>query len=44
MECPKCKEEENLHYNLDYSKKELPIIDILCNECGELFECKEEEK
>ena len=22
----------------DYSKKELPIIDVLCNECGEFFE------
>jgi uncharacterized Zn finger protein len=36
--CPKCGNEENFHFNYDYSKKELPIIDVLCNECGEFFE------
>ena len=36
--CPKCGNTENFHYNYDYSKKERPIIDILCNECGEFFE------
>jgi uncharacterized Zn finger protein len=35
--CPKCGEKENFHFNYDYSKKELPIIDVLCNECGEYF-------
>jgi uncharacterized Zn finger protein len=36
--CPKCGNEENFHFNYNYSKKELPIIDVLCNECGEFFE------
>jgi len=40
IKCPKCGNEENLHSNYDYSKKELPIIDILCNECGNCFEFK----
>jgi hypothetical protein len=36
--CPKCGELENFHYNYDYSKVEkVHILDILCNECGELF-------
>ena len=35
--CPKCGEEENLHYNYDWSKQTRPIIDVLCNECGEFF-------
>jgi len=35
--CPKCGETENLHYNLDYLKAERPVIDILCNKCGETF-------
>lgn len=36
--CPNCGEKENLHFNYDYSKKDLPIIDVLCNECGTFFE------
>jgi uncharacterized Zn finger protein len=36
--CPKCGNEENFHFNYDYSKKELPIIDVLCNECGEFID------
>lgn len=36
--CPDCKKEENFHFNYDYSKKEMPIIDVLCNECGKHFE------
>lgn len=36
--CQKCGNEENFQFNYDYSKKELPIIDVLCNECGEFFE------
>jgi len=35
--CPKCKNSENLHFNYDYSKKDRPIINVLCNECGEFF-------
>jgi hypothetical protein len=35
--CPKCGETENFHYNYDYSKAHRPILDILCNECGEMF-------
>lgn len=37
LKCPKCGEEENFHFNYDYSKKELPVIDVMCNECGETF-------
>jgi predicted RNase H-like HicB family nuclease len=36
--CPKCGEEENLHYNLDWSKNPPPVMNILCNECGEFFD------
>lgn len=36
-QCPKCGNFENFHYNYDFMKKEAPIIDILCNECGEFF-------
>jgi len=38
--CPDCLNEENFHLNYDYDKKKLPIINILCNECGRLFEKK----
>ena len=41
--CPKCEEKENFHYNYDYSKKNMPIIDVFCNECGEFFKLKENE-
>jgi uncharacterized Zn finger protein len=40
--CPKCGEEENLHYNDDWSKWNRPTIDILCNECGTVFDPKQE--
>lgn len=36
--CPKCKEKENLHINYNYNKKELPIMNVLCNNCGNFFE------
>lgn len=36
--CPKCGSTENFHYNYDYLKKDTPVIDVLCNECGEFFE------
>lgn len=35
--CPKCGESKNLHYNYDYNKQHRPVIDVLCNECGEVF-------
>jgi hypothetical protein len=35
--CPKCGETKNLHFNYDYAEKNLPIINVLCNECGEFF-------
>ena len=35
--CPKCKEKENFHFNYDYSEKDMPVNEILCNECGEFF-------
>lgn len=35
--CPKCGSEENFHYNYDYTKKDMPVEEILCNECGEFF-------
>jgi uncharacterized Zn finger protein len=38
--CPNCGNEDNFHFNYDYTKKELPIINILCNECGNFFELK----
>lgn len=35
--CPVCGNYENLHYNYDYSKIDMPIIDIVCNECSHRF-------
>jgi transcription elongation factor Elf1 len=35
--CIKCGEEENLHYNYDFTKDERPITEILCGECGDFF-------
>ena len=35
--CPKCGEDKNLHYNYDWGKQHRPIIDVVCNECGEVF-------
>jgi uncharacterized Zn finger protein len=42
--CPKCGNDDNFHYNYDYSEKELPLINILCNECGEFFEIDKNNK
>lgn len=39
--CPNCGEKENFHFNYDYGKPNLPIEDVLCNECGTFFEYKE---
>ena len=36
--CPKCGEKGNLHFNYDYNRQHRPIKDVLCNECGEIFE------
>jgi len=36
--CPNCGEEKNLHPNYDWDKKDLPIEEYLCNECGTFFE------
>jgi uncharacterized Zn finger protein len=44
VRCPKCGEEKNFHYNYDYSRKDIPVIDILCNECGEFFKQNEKPK
>lgn len=35
--CPQCGENENLHFNYDWSKQHRPIINVICNECGEFF-------
>ena len=35
--CPKCGNKDNLHYNYDWTKQTRPIIDVMCNECGEYF-------
>ena len=35
--CPQCGNKDNLHYNYDWSKQHRPIIDVMCNECGEYF-------
>ena len=42
--CPKCGNNDNFHYNYDYSKADRPLIDILCNECGEFFNKKEKDE
>ena len=34
MVCPNCNNTENFHINYDYTDVNLPIEDILCNECG----------
>lgn len=36
--CPHCGEKENFHFNYDYTKKDMHIESVLCNECGETFE------
>jgi len=35
--CPNCGEEENIHGNYDMSVLDRPLINSLCNECGEYF-------
>lgn len=40
--CPKCGECENIHANYDWSKKERPVKEYLCNECGTYFPPKSE--
>ncbi len=36
LPCPKCGS-DNTHGNYDYTKKNRPLIDTLCNECGEIY-------
>lgn len=43
LKCPKCGEEENLHYNLDWSKNPPSVERILCNECGQFFDTDDKE-
>jgi hypothetical protein len=38
--CPNCGEDENIHINYDWSKKENPVEEYLCNECGIYFSPK----
>jgi phage terminase large subunit GpA-like protein len=42
--CPHCGEKENFHFNYDYTQKDMPVINILCNECGEFFGTNKEEQ
>lgn len=35
--CPHCGEEENIHTNYEYSERDRPIEEFLCNECGKYF-------
>ena len=42
--CPHCGEKENFHFNYDYTQKHAPLINILCNECGEFFGINKEEQ
>ena len=35
--CPNCGECENIHTNYDWSKKERPVEEYLCNECETYF-------
>jgi hypothetical protein len=41
--CPNCGEEKNFHFNYDYTKRDRPIQDVLCNECGDFFEIEKSE-
>ena len=36
--CTYCGNNDNFHHNYDYSKKDLPVEEILCNECGKFFD------
>jgi uncharacterized Zn finger protein len=40
--CPHCGETENFHFNYDYAQKHMPVINVLCNECGEFFDDSKE--
>jgi hypothetical protein len=40
--CPHCGETENFHFNYDYAQKHMPVINVLCNECGEFFDNNKE--
>jgi uncharacterized Zn finger protein len=42
--CPHCGEKENFHFNYDYAQKHMPIINVLCNECGEFFDNNKEQQ
>jgi len=42
--CPYCGEKENFHFNYDYTQKDMPVINVLCNECGEFFDTNKEEQ
>jgi len=35
--CPKCGETWNFQFTFDYSKAHRPVVNILCNNCGEQF-------
>jgi hypothetical protein len=35
--CPKCGETELFQFTYDYSKAHRPVVNILCNNCGEQF-------
>jgi hypothetical protein len=35
--CPKCGERELFQFTYDYSKAHRPVVNILCNNCGEMF-------
>lgn len=39
--CPNCGENENLHYNYAWHLPNIPVVDVLCNECGECFKLEE---
>jgi hypothetical protein len=36
--CHNCGESKNLHFNYDYSKQHRPILEVMCNFCGEYFD------
>lgn len=40
--CPKCRNKDNLHFNYDWSEQHRPIIDVMCNECGEYFKGRQD--
>lgn len=41
VKCPHCGNTDNFHFNYDWSKRDLPVMDVLCNECGETFKLEE---